>query len=339
MGVYTQFKDGYRKETTFKDGTTLDDAADVAYLLGAISQESEWPSPTYDVEFTNTGVNAKEVAATLLWKSQAHLRGMLGITMQNGIPCWLAMGKSTTAGVGPYTHTIVPYTDGTLLPSVVWQHEESGTATAEQYQFQGVKVDSLVLSHDMGANRPGVLMAKLEIMAGYAKDPAFALAVDPALPATANTGPYVQLTRTWDYGGAAISLDGLEKIDITIINGLEPLYAHSWNTGVYTGQWPYAIAEAPRKHYQIDFTMHKATIERTLWTELITASNTKEAYFKWTRSANDYIAVTATDCQVTVHEIKTPDVKDKTDRVAVRLIPRALSIVVVDSIAGAAYGE
>jgi hypothetical protein len=333
---YTEFKDGYARETTFKDGTTIDDAADTAYLFGALSDKSEWPSPQYTMNYTATGVNVKEVGAGLLWKSAANMRGMLGLVMQNGILCELAMGKSTTAGGGPYTHTIVPCNDGSLLHSIVIQHEEKGTATDEEYQFQGVKVDSLVLSHDAkGVNQ---LMARVEIMAAKATDPGFALTNDPALPATANAAPYTALTRTWDYGGTPLSIDGLQKIEIAIINGLTPQYAHSYDTGVYTGRWPYMFTEAWRKEYLITLTMYKNTIERAMWDELITASNTKEALFKWTRSANDYIQVTATDCSVTVHPVITPEVGEG-DLIEVQLVPRALSIEVKDMIAGGYYGE
>ena len=123
-----------------------------------------------------------------------------------------------------------------------------------------------------------------------------------------------------------------------VANGLSPRYAHSYDTGVYTGRYPFMFTEAQRKNYQITLTMYKNTIERALWDELLTASNTKEAYFKWTRSANDYIAVTATDCQVIAHPIKTPKVGEG-DLIEVVLVPRALSFEVKDSIAGGAYGE
>ena len=339
---YTEWKDGYAIETTFKDGTTINDNADPWFLIGAISEESVWPSPTFSVSFAPTGVNAREAAAGALWKGQAHLRGMLGITVQNGVICWLAMGKSTTTDDAPAatynTHAIAPTTDGSLLPSVVFQHEEKGGATNEEYQFQGVKFDSLVLSHDMSQGAPNVLLAKAEIMAGYAMDPTFAMTADPALPPTANTQPFMSLTRSWDINGTPVSLDGLQSVDISIINAIEPLYAHSYDTGVYTGQWPYAFGEAARKMYRVDMILAKNTIERALWTELIAASNTKDASFKWARHAtNDYIKVTVLDCQVAVHEIKTPP--NNEDLVAVELIPTSMTVEVVDQLEGASYGE
>jgi hypothetical protein len=282
-----------------------------------------------------TGVNTKEVGVGLLFKGVFELGGMYGLLMQNGILCWAAMGASSTAGADPYTHTITPTTDGTLLPSFVINHERQGSGTSEEYQFLGCKVDSLMLSHD--STNVDFLMAKVEWMAAKAQD-GIALTTAPALPATANTDPYVELTRTWDSAGTPVALDGLEKIDIVIANGLRPVYAHSWDAGTYTGRWPYQFLEANKKQYQIRMSLHQDTIERALWDELIATGNTKDATFKWTRSTNDYILVTASDCQVITHEIKTPPSGVHLLEEVV-LEPRALSIEVKDSIVAARYGE
>jgi len=290
------------------------------------------------MNYTATGVNAKEVAAGLLFKGVFRMDGMISLMMQNGVLIWLAMGGHSVVGADPYTHTIAPTTDGSQLPSIVLQHEEKGTATNEEYQFQGVKVDSMVLSHD--SNGPDFLMAKLEIKAAYAKDPAFALTNDPALPATANADPYLSYVRKWNTTDpdAGTSIAGLEKIEIVVANGITPRYGNSYDTSVYTGRWPYMFTEASRKAYQINLTMHPNTIERQLWDELIASGNTKDAVFKWTRSANDYIKVTALDCQVVASPKHTPET-GKLNMEEVILRPRALSFEVKDSIAGGAYGE
>ena len=329
---YTSWKDAYARETTFADDSTLDGAGDTGYLLGAVSEQSEHPSPTTSVNYTATGVNTKEVGVGLLFKSRFELRGMYGLRMQNGILCELAMGKSSTAAS---VHTITPTTDGSKLPSIVINHEEIGSATDEEYQFLGCKVDSLVLSHDMVD--ADFLMAKVEVMAAKAQD-GVALTNDPALPATANTDSYVNLTRVWDPDTDNLSIDGLEKIEIGIVNGLAGLYAHSYDTGVYTGRWPYEFSETQRKNYFINLELHPNTIERKMWDELIATGNTRDATFKWTRSANDYILVTASDCQVISNTKVTPAVGDRqVERVIIE--PRALSIDVKDSIAGGFYGE
>ena len=337
---YTEFKDGYALETTFKDDTTLNDQTDVAYLLGQLAGENDWPDPVFETIFTATGVNAKEVAAGKLFKGKAVCDGMLSLMMQNGIVTWLAMGGHSVAGADPYVHTIAPTTDGTQLPSIVLQHEEKGSGTNEEYQYQGVKVDSIVLSHDSNLPDGDFLMAKLEIKGAYAKDPAFVLDVDPALPATANTDPYLSYVRKWNTTDptAGTSIAGLEKIEIVVANGLTPIYAHSYDSTVYTGRWPYMFLEAPKKAYRINLLMHPDTIERQLWDELLATGNTKDSVYKWTRSANDYITVTATDCQVVAVQKHTPEV-GKLNLEQVVLVPRAVSIEVKDSIAGAAYGE
>lgn len=329
---YTQDRDGYALESTFKDGTTLDDATDTAFLLGMLATRNVWPSPEFGVHYPATGVNAKEVGANLAYKGDAELRGMLTLMMQNGIPIWLAMGKSSTAAS---VHTITPTTDGTQLPSIVLQHEEKGDATDEEYQFQGVKVDSLVLFQNL--KESNVLMAKLEIMAAYAVDPAFALDTDPALPATANTAPFIELTRTWDYGSGNLSIDGLQMIEVIIANGLSPVYADSWDTGVFTGMWPYMFTEAQRKQYRINIAFHPNTVERAMWDQLVTPTNVKELYLKWTRGTNDYIELTATDCKVIKHEIVTDHGKLKV--INATLEPRALSFAVKDAVTAGAYGE
>lgn len=335
MGKYDQFVDGYARETTFAT-SVIDQATDTAYLWGAISQESIHPSPTTTINYTATGVNTKEVGAGNLWKGVFDLRGMYGIRMQNGILCWAAMGKSSTAGSDPYTHTITPTTDGTLLPSFTINHERKGDATNEEYQFLGCKVDGLKLSHDLRPER-NFLIAIVDWVASKAQD-GVALNTTPALPATAVTTSYPAPSRSWDVNGTPVSLDGLQTIDIAIANGLTPSFAHSWDGGTYTGRWAYEFTEAPRKTYRINMTLHQTTIERALWDELIATGNTKDLEVKWTRNTNDYIKVTATDCQVIQHEIKTPAV-GVTLIEEVILEPRAMSIEVKDSIAGSLYGE
>ena len=58
---YTEFRDGYKKETT--PGTSIITAVgDVTNVFGAISQESEHPSPVAMTRYTATGVNTKEMA-------------------------------------------------------------------------------------------------------------------------------------------------------------------------------------------------------------------------------------------------------------------------------------
>lgn len=331
---YTQFRDGYKLETTFRSSTVTDPAHD-CNILGAVSQESVHPSPVAMMQYTPTGYNVKEVGAGLAWKSHFLLRGMYGLIMQNGILCWMALGKSATAGADPYVHTITPTTDGSRIPSFTINHEQKGTATDEEYQFQGCKVDSLTLIHDM-ADTP-FLMAKVEWMAGKATD-GIALTNDPALPATANANAYIELERKWDTGGVSVDIDGLQYVEIHIINGLRPVFAHTWDAGTYTGMWVQEFLESNRKQYQIRMRLHPNTVERRMWDSLISQTTAITSTFKWIRGANDYILVTAIG-PIVEHQKITPKTGDVLLEEVV-IEPYSMSIEVKDSITGVTnYGE
>jgi len=258
--------------------------------------------------------------------------------MQNGILCWMAMGKSSTGAGPPYTHTIGPTTDGTPLPSFTINHEQKGSATNEEYQFMGCKIDSLAMIYDM-KDAP-FLMGKVEVRGLGAQD-GIALTNDPSLPATANTDAYVELERKWDTGGAhggPLDIDGLQRVEIHIANGLNPLYGRTYDTGTYTGMWPYQLLESSRKEYKIIMNLHPNTIERDMWDSLISTTTAITSTFKWIRSANDYILVTAVG-PVVDHQLITPKVGDTLIEQVV-IEPYDLNIEVKDSIAGATnYGE
>jgi hypothetical protein len=81
------------------------------------------------------------------------------------------------------------------------------------------------------------LMAKMEYMAMGAQD-GIALTTAPALPATANTDVYTNLERIWDVGGTPVNIDGLQYVEIQIINGLRPVYGHTTDGGVHDPRGP-----------------------------------------------------------------------------------------------------
>ena len=327
---YDNFRDGYKKETTPGTSVVTDPAHD-CQLFGAISQESPHPSPVAMTKYIPTGINTKEVGAGGMWKSHYIIMGGLGITMQNGVPIWAVMGKSSTAGT---VHTITPTTDGTPVPSFTLNHEQKGSATDEEYQFLGCKFDSLALVHDF-INTP-FLMGFAEIRGLKAQD-GQALTNDPALPATANTYAYVNLERIWDVGGTPVAIDGLQYVMINIANGLRPIFGKTYDTGVYTGMWPYELIEKPRKEYKITMQLHPTTIERRMWDSLIATGTAITSTFKWIRAADDYIKVTAVG-PVVEHQIITP----KDDDLLIQQVviePYSMSIEVEDAVAAGDYGE
>ena len=331
----TQFKDGLKVETTPGTSVVTDPAHD-CYLWGAISEESQHPSPEVVLQYTPPGYNVKELGAGMVTKSLMILRGFWGVIAQNGVPIYGALGDSSTVGD---VHTLVPTTDGSDIPSYTMNCEQKGTGTDEEYQFLGCKVDSLKLIWD--SKDAPMLMYHVEWLAMKAQD-GQALTNDPALQATANEHPYEGCERKWDSGGTPVNLDGLQRVELSILNRLSPLYAHKWDTGVSTRHWPWRLHEAPLKQYLISMMMHPNTIERAMWDELIATGNTKDMTLKFTKGgyADDYILVTASDCQVVRHDIKTPDPNSSEPMmIIVEVIPRALSIDVKDLLADAVYGD
>ena len=331
---YTEFRDGYKEEIT--PGTSIITAAgDTTYIFGAISQESEHPSPVAVTRFISTGYNVKEVGAGGMWKSHYIIMGMYGLVMQNGVPLWAVMGKSSTAGT---VHTITPTSDGTPIPSFTLNSEQKGSATDEEYQFMGCKFDSLALVHDLADVNQ--LMAKIEIRGLKAQD-GIDLTNDPTLPTTANTDAYVNLERIWDVGGTPVNIDGLKRIEINIANSLRPIYGHTWDTGTYTGMWPYQLLESNRKQYRVAMLLHPNTIERRMWDSLIATTTAITATFKWIRAADDYIKVTVVG-PVVEHQIITPKSGPSgPDELQEQVViePYSMSIEVEDALAGSAYGE
>jgi hypothetical protein len=321
MGVYTTFKDSYAQETTWADDSTLDDTNDTAYKWGNINENSVYNIRS-SLNFRAPGFNAKETPSGNTWKGNISVDGMLGVILQNGIVCWATMGSSSTAGSDPYTHTIGPYTDGTVLPSFVMHHERSGTATTKTYQILGMKVNNLLLKHDtQGAD---CLLARVGWIAKKAQKADFTLTNTPALPATANEDPYQNLSVTFN----SVNVDGLQDIEIGIDNNL------TGHWGSYGDRHIRLITEKQKK-YIVRMVLHPSTIEDDFFDEIVASGTEYDIVAKWQRSTNDYIQVTASGTLTEAPFISPLD--HLLEEVVFE--PRAIAIEVKDSIAGSAYGE
>jgi len=332
MGVYTAFKDGYLIESSAAGGTygtsTIGAAGTQTYLFGVISQKAVHPSPRTTVSYRATGANYYEVPATYHWKNMFDLTGMYPVGLQNGILLWAALGASSTAAS---VHTIGTPTDGAVLPSFTIQHERTGTATAWATQFTGCKVAGLTLTC---SEEQKYLIGRVDWIAQKATDPGFTSTNDPILPPTATTAPYKFTGMTRTYNTAAI--DGLVSMELSISPDLTAIRAHKWDAGVYTGQWLYDLIESPRRKYKL--TMHITPDSGDMWDSGASTTLTDDIVFKWTKSANDYIQITCTDCPIIYHELQTPEVGDELVDV-IECEPRSLAVSVKDSIAGGFYGE
>jgi len=332
MTIYNTFYNGWGRETTF--GTSvINGVGSTAYLWGAEGTQSKYRIQS-DTLFRPTGVNAREVPAGNAFKSQNIVTANIGVVMQNGILLQAVLGKSSTAGAGPYTHTITPYDDGTRLDSFTINGEQLGTATNFPIQVTGAICGVLTLKYDL--TPPAILLGQADFLCKKLQD-GQVLTTKPQLPATATTTHYDTFTRTFN----SVALDGLKDIEITIDNGLDALFANTNDAGTYTGMWCFSIAEAPRIQYEVRMLLHPSTVEDDLFDEAVSTGNTKDLVLKWQKASdtNDYIQLTFSDCHADTYEANIPSPVDDIMLHEVVMHPERLSVEVKDSIAGGLYGE
>lgn len=317
---YTSFLDSYALEAIYGTSTiTL--ASSTSYLLGVIRERATHPSPRYSAQYSSSAVGAREPAADGISKSDAVYQGNWTIILQNGIPLWLAMGKSATAAT---VHTITP----AYIPSITLQSDRKGSGTDWGIQYTGVMCSRFKLMDDRSV--PG-LIAVLDWVAQDAADPGFVLTSTPALPATATTGPFYELvTATYDGN----DLDGLTGFEFTIDPGLTALMGQWWLAGVDKSHIPIGYVEDFVRKYSLTLRMHPPNDD--LWDDGVARSNSKDMVFKWQKSANDYVQITMTDVQILFPETVTP--KGELNEVY-ECVPTTVSIEVKDAIAAASYGE
>jgi len=330
MTIYYTYYNGWARETTF--GTSvIDGVGDTAYLWGAEGSQSKYRIDS-ETRFRPTGVSAREVPAGNAYKAKHTVTANIGVLVQNGVLLQAVLGKSSTAGAGPYTHTITPWDDGTRLDSFTINAEMLGSATNFPVQVTGAICGVLTLKYDL--TPPAVLMAQADFLCKKFQD-GQVLTTKPQLPPTATTSQYDTFTRTFN----SVALDGLKDIEITIDNGLNAHHANTNDAGTYTGMWCFAISEASRIFYEVRMLFHPSTIEDDLFDEAVTTGNTYDLVLKWQKGSdtNDYIQMTFSDCHVDVYEVSVPSPVDEIMLHEAILHPERLSVEVKDSIAGNPY--
>lgn len=340
--VYKRYRDSYRREdpAAYGDSVILNDATET-YDWGIIGDTSTHPTPFAIIENSGVAVNEQEVANDEMWKELFECTGEYHIANQNGILIQAVMGGSSTAGSDPYTHTITPpaAVDGVLpeLPSFTIQHERYGdNVDPWSTQFVGVKVASLLLTCGFASRR---MISRVKWIGKKDEDVAFQMANTPDLPATKNIDTYKfqNMTRTWDVDGTPLALDGLRYMEISISPNFEEERTHSWDgDGNYTGDYLRTLIESPMKQYE--FKMVYMPTSSVIYKELKQTGGTKKMVFQWTRSANDYIKMTLTDCYLSSHPLATW-VKGAPDMLECTMKPRKVEFEIKDSLPGSVYGE
>lgn len=341
--VYNRFRDSYAREDPDDPygSTAIPDENADSYVFGLISKNADHPTPVAHVDDAGVAVNEQEVADNDIYKDSFELLGMYPLGLRNAIILQGVMGGSSTAGSGPYTHTIAPAAavDGVIpdLPSYTIQHERYGSSDAWSTQFLGTKISSLLLTCSW---QERFLAARVNWIAKKDDDVDFQMANTPTLPATANDAPYVfgSMARTWDVDGTPLALDGLRYMELAISPNFTEERGHTWDSvsGDYEGDYITDLLESPMKQY--DFKMHYMPTSSVIYKELKQTGGTKKMVFQWTRTATDYIKLTLTDCYVRRHQLVTW-VKGQPDLLEVNMRPRKVEFEVKDMIPGSAYGE
>jgi len=319
MGVYTAWKDGYLLEAVY--GTSLIAAAGTqTNSLGVLSEDAIHPSPKSEVVYADPGGSTKEAAAGSHWKGPEELRGAYTVVMQNGVLLYLAVGSSSTAAS---VHTITPTTTKSM-PSISIQHDLTGTAADWGTQLAGVKVLNLELNCNA---QDQYLWANVDWVAQSATNIGFISTNAPVLPPTATATPYTfkGLTATFDGNSFKTGL-----IDLQV--SISPML-RVWRDATRAIPEP---LDGSRMQYALKFNYTPA--DSTFWDEAATTTMTGDIVLKWTKSTNDYIQVTFSDCPITYYEQKSP----KTGTPLIEQViaePRAISVAVKDAIAASYYGE
>ena len=342
MGTYNEWIDGYVLEGTW-GATGIANSAVTAYMIGMLGDESETEWKTVaSLRKAPTAVNAREVAAERIFKERFNTTCAMVVGVLNGVLLYLVMGDSSTVDDSPaagyYTHTITPPTDGSALPSVTWQHDKKGSASDWGTQMLGASIARLNLAADLSTK--GYLVADVAWMAKKPTKPGFVLDDAPALPATANESVFELNNTTVSYNAVDIS-EYVRGVEFSIGLNLEQIFGHTWTAGVYDGHWPNQFIPDYTNDYELRLTVTPWSDD--VYDDLISVTNTaaalKDGYIKFTRHAtNDYIQLNFTDFMVYDHPLKTPRQGDE-ELITIEMVPRAVSITVVDKLVKGFYGE
>lgn len=344
MGIYTKWRDGYKRETIW--GTSsITAAADITYLLGLMPTDAPavHPASVPTIEYGPTAVNMQEVSSDMQFVTEYVSSGLYTFGVQNGVFLEFAMGKSATTGPVStiYTHAITPPTavSGVLPPlkSFTIHHEKTGSGTSWATQFLGCTVNAMNLKCTLDTL---FLIVGLDIFAKKNTDPNLGgtnamLTTDPALPATANADPFHINNMTVTYDSVDIT-EYIAGVELKVNNSLKEVRTPNWDTGTYVGYYPLMFLHNWRKKYELILTMTPYADD--IFDAVIDPTSSKDIVIKWTRhSTDDYIQATMST-KPSGHPMQTPK-PGEGELIEVTFAPYTLAFEVKDKLAGSFYGE
>ena len=328
---------GYDHEANY-GVSVIDDAGDAAFWLGVTPRVLELPYPK------NVLFDPEPPAGSALSTSGAFAKttipeGQIPIAPVDGVPFMLSMGASSTGAGPPFTHTITFGAPGHTPKSISLYHEVSGTGgTLLSWLLKGMVVTDASL--EIGVfDGEDILTMVLGYMGQQAVAAGFTLNTPPARR-IAGSRPFTwgDLTNgsgAYTYDGNPLT--GLQRIGIRWETSYRVLLAHRADGGVNLSHRPYTAISLRAKRPLI--TLEGEFGDDTFLDDLIATSNTKDLVLKWHRGANDTLQIDALNCWPVEGPVSigTPD---DPARQRVILAPMGgYTVTVIDSLAGASYGE
>ena len=326
--MYDITKVGVKKETTW--GTSaITGAGDTTYLIGVLADTVVLPYPQTDIFTAGSAPDSRLPQDSVILRE--FPRGQFTFAVLDGWPIWLCLGKSSTTGTNPYTHSITAATPDMDLPSFTLHHElldSKGVLDDWTWQLKGLRVVEWELSCEKDPDNP-LLQLQISILGKDADPVAFKLDNDPS-SRIANAQPFhwghlSSGTMTWK--GA--NLNNLTRVSIRGSTNAFNVFSSYTKT-------PSTMVMPEFSIVTVELTFQPPEGDLFL-DDLIAGTMTGDLVLKWERGTNDYIQFNGTDCVILSDPVTLARLDGHSHTGTLRV--KTPSFTVVDSLAGGVYGE
>ena len=243
----------------------------------------------------------------------------------------MCLGKSSTTGTDPYTHTITAQTPGTDLPSFTLHHEllDSQAVLADwTWQLKGLRVREWELSCEKDPENP-LLQLNIGVLGKSASAVAFKLDNDPTSRIAGaqpfHWGHLSSGTMTWK--GA--NLSNLTRVSIRGSTNAFNVFSSYTKTPSTMVMPEFSIVTC-----ELTFQPPEGDL---FLDDLVAGVMTGDLVLKWERGANDYIQFNGTDCVILNNPVQLARLDGHSMSVTLRV--KTPTFTIVDSLAGGVYGE
>lgn len=263
------------------------DATTQTYKLGEFATRlgnQNLPSPVFTL---NPVYPRNSLDPTTIDSATCILQGSFKFLLMNGIPLYYALGQSTNSTPSYEQHDLTGVwsegNDKFDLPMFKLHHEIKN-GTTQVHEYQGCKVNKLILS----AVKDDYITCELGIIAKKAVFSGTELTTAPTFPTGTGSSPYKfnSGTFTWD-GTDYTSIVGFT---FSIITQIEPVHVHRDSDE----EFPKYLLERQRA---VSFSLSLIIGDSVFFTELLNQVS-KAFTILIERSSTDSISISLTDCKV-----------------------------------------